>query len=93
MFFLENNDSTSSRGIAMPNVRNTSDDELGGFSPRKNGVQHNYDGNEGFEEDIDTKFLTVRGWRSRNYGNRGHGNLGKETGETKKIKLKNVTLI
>ncbi|PIC45774.1 hypothetical protein B9Z55_005684 [Caenorhabditis nigoni] len=42
MFFLENNDSTSSRGIAMPNVRNTSDDELGGFSPRKNGVQHNY---------------------------------------------------
>ncbi|ULU05838.1 hypothetical protein L3Y34_018042 [Caenorhabditis briggsae] len=42
MFFLENNDSTSSRSIAMPSVRNTSNDELGGFSPRKNGIQHNY---------------------------------------------------
>ncbi|CAL2032914.1 unnamed protein product [Caenorhabditis brenneri] len=45
MFFLQNNNSTSSsRGIAMPISNNTSlsDEEISGFSPRKVGIQHNY---------------------------------------------------
>ncbi|CAI2334079.1 unnamed protein product [Caenorhabditis sp. 36 PRJEB53466] len=70
MFTLD----TSSRGITMPNIKKSSDDDehtVVGFSPRKMGIQH--DSISRCDRGRSERAIASRHWSMISFGSAGYG--------------------